>query len=293
MKLIILTGLSGAGKTLGLRKLEDCGYFCVDNLPPRMLPEFADFCKKSEEHIEKAAVVVDSRLGGELDEIFNALSELQDMGVDYEIMFLDCNDESLVKRYKGTRRMHPLAKSGSLFEGIDLERQRLNALKEIANMVIDTSNLNQKQLEQRIEEHLDLGGEGEDEDLMISVMTFGYKHGIPLDADMVLDVRFLPNPFYVEELKPYSGKNALVKKYIFEFPHAGTFMDKLYDLVDFLVPLYTKEGKKQLIIAIGCTGGMHRSVAVAELLYERLKINGRGVMISHRDLEAEGIEINS
>ena len=288
MRFVIVTGLSGAGKTQFLRRLEDMGYFCIDNMPPKLMPSFIKLCREGDAVIDKAAVVMDMRVGLSTGLLKDQMDIIAQDGVKPEIFFLDAKDEQLIRRYKGTKRSHPLSRGGSIIEGIKQERTALAGIREMANSVIDTSDFNNYQLGHIVDEYFaDNKNDSPDNDILISVNTFGFKHGIPLDADMVMDVRFLPNPYYVENLKVHSGKNRLVKKYLFDFPQTAQFMDKLLDMVEFLAPLYRHEGKSQLMIAIGCTGGMHRSVAVAELLYEKLKLNGHYVVIRHRDIQLE------
>ncbi len=285
MRFVILTGLSGAGKSTALRRMEDLGYFCVDNLPPLLIPGFAKFLISNASQVEKAAVVVDGRSGDMLDSMSTAIRELEDEGIRYEVFFLDSGDEYLIQRFQETRRPHPFCRDGSVEEGIQKERIALGMLQDIANNVIDTSTYNLKQLYEAIDR---IFGESDDDDsILILVSTFGFKRGIPVDADMIFDVRFLPNPFYVEELKPYSGKNDIIKKYVMEFPQTAEYLEKLADMVRFLVPLYGQQHKSTVRIAIGCTGGMHRSVAVAELLYQKLKVEGFRMTIVHRDIGIE------
>mgnify|MGYP001294426814 CR=1 FL=1 len=282
MRFVIVTGLSGAGKSLTIRYLEDMGFFCVDNLPPRLIPKFAELCYQSEGKIDKVAVVVDIRGGGFFDELFECLYSMKDAGYSYEILFLDASDNVLIKRYKESRRMHPLVKEGRVIQGISLERQKLKRLKEKANYIIDTSSLHPKQLKEVL---IDLFIDNKNyEGIIISIISFGFKHGILLDADLVFDVRFLPNPFYIEELKEHTGSEKKVKDYIFMFPETQEFINKLMDMLEFLIPYYIKEGKTQLVIGIGCTGGMHRSVTIAEAIYELLKNKGHRVTIEHRDI---------
>lgn len=282
MRFVIVTGLSGAGKSLTIRYLEDLGFFCVDNLPPRLIPKFAELCYQSEGKIDSVAVVVDIRGGGFFDELFECLYTMKDAGYSYEILFLDASDKVLIQRYKESRRMHPLVKEGRVIQGINLERQKLQRLKEKANYIIDTSSLQPKQLKEVL---IDLFIDNKNyEGIIISVISFGFKHGILLDADLIFDVRFLPNPFYIEELKEHTGREKIVKDYIFMFPETQEFINKLMDMLEFLIPYYIKEGKTQLVIGIGCTGGMHRSVTIAESIYELLKNKGHRVTLEHRDI---------
>lgn len=282
MRFVIVTGLSGAGKTLAIRYLEDMGFFCIDNLPPKLILKFAELCYQSEGRIDKVAIVVDIRGGGFFDDLFECLQALKDAGYCYEILFLDATDNVLIKRYKESRRMHPLVRAGRMIEGISQEREKLEPVKSKADYVVDTSNLHPRQLKQLLKDlFLD---EKADERLIISIISFGFKHGILVDGDLIFDVRFLPNPFYIEHLKEHSGKEQKVRNYIFSFSETQEFIDKLMDMLEFLVPYYLREGKNQLIIGIGCTGGMHRSVAIAEAIYGALKGKGYRATVEHRDL---------
>jgi len=283
MRFVIVTGLSGAGKTLTMRYLEDMGFFCIDNLPPALIIKFAELCYQSNGKIDKIAIVVDIRGGGFFDDLFESLNTLKEAGYTYEILYLDASDNALIKRYKETRRMHPLVKEGRIIQGIHMERERLKRVKEIANHIIDTSNLLPKQLKEVLYELFadDKSYRG----IIISIISFGFKYGIPLDADLVFDVRFLPNPFYIDNLKKHSGKEEEVKNYIFMFPETQEFLNKLDDLLNFLIPYYIKEGKTQLVIAFGCTGGMHRSVTIADAMYDILKSKGHSVTVYHRDVD--------
>lgn len=282
VQLVIVTGMSGAGKTQVVRCMEDLGFFCVDNLPPTLIPKFADLCTQSEGKVNKIALVVDARGGDFFDSLFQVLDELHQRMFHYEILFLEASDETLIRRYKESRRRHPLALQGRLLEGIRKEREKLASLRQRATQIIDTTNMTTAQLRGAIEKIF--VGDGEIEKMPITVVSFGYKFGIPLDADLVFDVRFLPNPFYVETLRGLSGCEPSVREYIWKWPITQKYMEKLFDFVDFLVPHYVKEGRRQLIIAIGCTGGMHRSVAVANALCELLRKQGYNVFYEHRDI---------
>jgi len=285
MRFVIVTGLSGAGKTQALRHMEDMGFFCIDNLPPKLIPKFAELAIQTAGKLDKIAIVVDIRGGEFFDDIFDALRSLKESGYHYEILFLDASDEVLIKRFKESRRSHPLVKEGRLIDGILQERKLLTHLKENATHIIDTSNLLSKELKEVLKKIYT--GKDKYEGIIISIISFGFKRGIPLDADLVFDVRFLPNPFYIDRLKLHSGKDEDVQKFIFAFPETGEFLNKLDDMVEFLIPHYIKEGKNQLVIAIGCTGGMHRSVTIADALYEMLKKKGHHVVIDHRDIQYE------
>jgi len=287
MRFIIVTGLSGAGKTLAIRYLEDMGFFCIDNLPPKLMPKFAELCYQTGGKIDRIAVVVDIRGGGFFDDLSECLQIMHESGYLYEILYLEASDEVLVRRYKETRRVHPLVMSGEgrIIEGIRLERKRLEKIRKTATNIIDTSNLQPKQLKEII------GDLVSDEDskpkLIISVISFGFKYGILLDADIVFDVRFLPNPFYIDELKNHTGKEPVVKEYLFMFPETQIFLSKLEDMLEFLIPYYIREGKSQLVIGIGCTGGKHRSVTVADAVADMLRKHGHHVIQEHRDVNEE------
>jgi len=280
MKFVIVTGLSGAGRSQALKRLEDMGYFCVDNMPPRLIPEFARICQAQD--IRRAATVVDTRMGIMFDDIFDAIQKLRDMeGVDLSILYLDSDDEALVRRFKETRRRHPMAREGNITSGITRERAKLRTLKDIANHTVDTSTYSLKKLGETLDQ---LFCDDAEKGILITVTTFGYKRGIPLDADMVFDMRFLPNPYYVDALRNHTGQDPDVRDYVLSFPRARIFIDKVTELVAYLAPYYLEQDKKQLIIALGCTGGMHRSVAVAEELYNIFKAQGHRVTLEHRDL---------
>ncbi len=282
MRFIIITGLSGAGKTQVIRCMEDLGYYCIDNMPPVLLPKFAEICQGSSGKINKVAMVIDIRGGDMFSELIGQINYLSSLNYEYEILFLDADDNTLVSRYKETRRMHPLVKDGgSILEGIQKERETLASVKERANHVIDTSLLKASQLKDVVREmFVDDSYKG----MVINITSFGYKYGIILDSDLVFDVRFLPNPFYLPELKERTGLESSVQDYVMSFPQAKVFSEKLKDMVSYLIPYYMEEGKNQLVIGIGCTGGQHRSVTIALELYEYLKNEGYNVVINHRDV---------
>lgn len=286
MRFVIVTGLSGAGKTQAVRSLEDLGYFCVDNLPPTLIPKFAEACFETKGKIDKIALVIDIRGGKFFDDLFVSLDYLKNNGYEYEILFLDASDEVLIKRYKESRRKHPLAPEGRILNGISLERKKLEEIRDRANDIIDTSKLATRELKEKITSIYREEGQVETE-LIITVLSFGFKYGIPVDSDLVFDVRFLPNPFYIPELKHYSGNETPVSDYVKSFPQTNAFIDKLEDMLKFLIPHYLKEGKRQLIVAIGCTGGRHRSVTIANEIYKRLKDDGNIVNIDHRDINED------
>lgn len=286
MRFVIVTGLSGAGKTEAIRSLEDLGYFCVDNLPPTLIPKFAEACNQSDGKIEKIALVMDIRGGKFFDALFESLKYLTDQEFKYEILFLDSSDEVLVKRFKESRRKHPLAPDGRVTRGIILERSKLREVKDRADNIIDTSRLKPRELREKITEIY--GEEGQlERELSITILSFGFKYGIPVDSDLVFDVRFLPNPFYIPELKRFSGNDEPVKHYVLSHEETQGFITKLEDMLRFLIPNYLKEGKRQLIVSIGCTGGRHRSVAIANEIYEKLRDEGGKVNIEHRDINED------
>ena len=286
MRFIIVTGLSGAGKSEATNALEDMGYFCVDNLPPKLIKKFAEVCKQSKGSIDKVALVMDIRGGIFFDDLFESLSELSKEQFQYEILFLDTSDEVLVKRFKEQRRSHPLAPGGRVITGIELERQKLRDVKDKADVIIDTSKYAIKDLREEMARKF---GDKEmpEKQMAITILSFGFKYGIPVDSDLVFDVRFIPNPFYIPELKPFSGNDEPVKNYVMEQTETQTFLQKANDMFEFLIPNYQKEGKRQLIISIGCTGGRHRSVAIANSIYETLRANNHDVYIEHRDIKED------
>lgn len=286
MRFIIVTGLSGAGKSEATNALEDMGYFCVDNLPPKLIKKFAEVCKQSQGSIDKVALVMDIRGGIFFDDLFESLSELSKEQFQYEILFLDTSDEVLVKRFKEKRRSHPLAPGGRVITGIELERQKLREVKDKADVIIDTSKYAIKDLREEMARKF---GDKEmpEKQMAITILSFGFKYGIPVDSDLVFDVRFIPNPFYIPELKPFSGNDEPVKNYVMEQTETQTFLQKANDMFEFLIPNYQKEGKRQLIISIGCTGGRHRSVAIANSIYETLRANNHEVYVEHRDIKED------
>ena len=283
MKLIIVTGVSGAGKSQAVNILEDIGFFCVDNLPPVLIPKFLEMCKMSEEKTEKVAIVVDTRGGKFFDASTDVLATIEEAGYNYEILFLEASDNALIKRYTLTRRRHPLALNEKVTDGIQRERKKLEVLKKRANYVIDTTNLSVKQLRQEILNIFEDGGYFEG--MFIQIMSFGFKHGIPSDVDLVFDARFLPNPYHVDALRDFTGKDEKIKEYVMQFKETEIFLQKLVDYLEFVIPEYIKEGRSQLIIGMGCTGGKHRSVVITEELSRRLNNNGHKVQFVHRDIE--------
>lgn len=281
MRFVVVTGMSGGGKLTAIRFLEDMGYYCVDNLPVRLIDPFMELVSAPGSDVDKVVLGLDVRADKSFDNVEQVLAALKKKGYKYEILFMDASDEVLIKRYKETRRQHPVCPSGRVEDGIAQERKILEQIKKEADYVIDTSGLLTRVLK---EELIRIFVKDEDyNSLMISIMSFGFKNGIPTDADLVFDVRFLPNPFYVESLKKLTGNDKPVRDYVMSFPEAGQFMEKLEDMISFLIPGYVKEGKNQLVIAIGCTGGQHRSVTIANALAEKLRGGDYGINLYHRD----------
>lgn len=286
MKFVLLTGMSGAGKSTALKMMEDIGFYCVDNLPIPLIEKFVELSEMQSFELSKVAVGIDIRSGKALAELHDVLDRLEADGRSCEILFLDAEDAVLVKRYKETRRNHPLAAGERVDKGIILERERMSFLKKRANYIIDTSRLLTRELKSEI---CKIFVENQDfKNLFITVLSFGFKYGIPADSDLVFDVRFLPNPYYVEGLRTKSGNDREIQEYVLAFREAHEFLDKLEDMVTFLIPNYIAEGKNQLVIAIGCTGGKHRSVTLANELYKRLGARKEfGLKIEHRDIEKD------
>jgi len=286
MKFLILTGLSGAGKTEAIRCLEDIGYFCIDNMPPTLIPKFAEACFKTDGKIDRIALVIDIRGGEFFGDIYESLLYLKEHKYVYEILYLEASDEVLVKRYKESRRKHPLSPDGRVINGIHQERLLLKDIRHRADHVIDTSKLKQRELRDEIFKIFSEAGRIESE-FAITIVSFGFKYGIPVDSDLVFDVRFLPNPFYIPELKELSGNDAGVRDYVMGHNVTQEFIAKLSDMLDFLIPSYMAEGKRQLIVSIGCTGGRHRSVAIANDLFDKLSDAGLRASIDHRDINED------
>lgn len=285
LRFVMVTGLSGAGKSEAIRCFEDLGYFCVDNLPPTLIPKFADIVARTDGRIQRAALVCDVRGGLFFDHLFEALEELVRADIEYQILFLEATEEALVQRFKQTRRRHPLVGEGtSLVDAIQRERARLAELRNRATTIIDTTNMGPRELKEAIMAAFFHGRDSER--IHVIVRSFGFKYGLPLDADLVFDVRFLPNPYYVEQLEALTGNDLAVANYVFQSPAAQRFLLKVRDLLEFLLPLYIQEGKTELVIAIGCTGGKHRSVAVTNRLSSILRKKGYRVSVDHRELRA-------
>lgn len=284
VKVVVLTGLSGAGKSVALQSLEDLGYFCIDNLPPALIPKLGELVYQSAGKVSKVALVCDIRARAFDKELFEAVRELEERnGITCQVLYLEADDETLVNRYKETRRRHPLAPEGRITEGIAKERKKLEEMRGRSDWIINTSRMKPSELKTLITERY---SQTEQKKLNFHILSFGFKHGVPIDADLVFDVRFLPNPHYVESLRPLTGKNQEVYDYVMKWPVTQQFVEKLTDMIDFLIPHFEKEGKQQVIIAIGCTGGQHRSVSVAEMLYRHLQ-NNQSVVVTHRDCTKE------
>ncbi len=283
MRFVVVTGMSGGGKSTALRMLEDVGFYCVDNLPVPLIEKFVELIAMPNSEVNKVALGLDVRADQPFEDARKILEKLKENGYAFEILFMEASDQVLLKRYKETRRMHPLSPEGRVEDGILQERKILENIRGKADYVIDTSKLLTRELKEEID-RIFVRNE-EYNSLIVTILSFGFKYGIPADADLVFDVRFLPNPFYIEELKYKTGNDPEVQDYVMGFPEAATFIDKLSDMLEFLIPNYVKEGKYQLVIGIGCTGGKHRSVTLANKLYDRLKNRGNyGLKIAHRDV---------
>lgn len=281
LRVVFITGLSGSGKSNAIKCFEDLGFFCVDNLPTALLPKFTELCTQSGNEINRVAIGIDVRERGFFKNFLEVLDELKKENYNIEILFLEASDEALVRRFSETRRPHPLAKSGSVVDGIRLERETLSELRKRADEIIDTTNYNVHQLKEVLNKHY---LESEGKRLTISFVSFGYKYGIPYDVDLMLDVRFIQNPNFVKGLKPLKGSDKRVIDYVLKFHETKAFLEKLYEFLKFLIPMYEKEGKSYLTIGIGCTGGRHRSVAVSEILKGYLEKEGYSINIKHRDI---------
>lgn len=286
-KLVIVTGMSGAGKTLACRSLEDLDYFCVDNLPPLLIPKFVELCSHSSDRMQKFVLVVDARSKNFFNTFMQVLDEIDKQKVPYQLLFMEASDAVIIRRYKETRRRHPMDPNALISDAIQQERKALAKIKQRATHIIDTSCLKTGELKERISKLFKTSDSGK---MNINVLSFGFKFGVPLEADLVLDVRFLPNPFYDEKLRHKSGNVADVAQYISKFDVTKQFKEKLDDFISFLVPQYINEGKSQLVIAVGCTGGMHRSVYIAHHIYKLLKDKNYLVNIEHRDLMKNKVE---
>lgn len=281
LRVVFITGLSGSGKSNAIKCFEDLGFFCVDNLPTALLPKFTELCTQSGNEINRVAIGIDVRERGFFKNFLEVLDELKKENYNIEILFLEASDEALVRRFSETRRPHPLAKNGSVVDGIRLERETLSELRKRADEIIDTTNYNVHQLKEVLNKHY---LESEGRRLTISFVSFGYKYGIPYDVDLMLDVRFIQNPNFVKGLKPLKGSDKRVIDYVLKFHETKAFLEKLHEFLKFLIPMYEKEGKSYLTIGIGCTGGRHRSVAVSEILKGYLEKEGYSINIKHRDI---------
>lgn len=287
MRFVIVTGMSGAGKSTALRTLEDMGFFCVDNLPVMLIQRFADIAHDDKLEVDNVAIGIDIRSGDALGQLSLCLEEMKKSNYNYEILFLDATEQALVKRYKETRRSHPLSRGGRINEGIAKERQKIEFLKQKADYIIDTSNLLTRELKGELEK-IFVAGNGYN-NVIITIMSFGFKYGIPRDSDLVFDVRFLPNPYYDPVLRPMTGNDKPVSDMVSGCEEYELFMKKLYDMIEFLLPYYKREGKNQLVVSIGCTGGKHRSVTVVNDMYKRLLELPYTVRVFHRDITKDRI----
>ncbi len=285
MRMVIVTGMSGAGKSSVLKMLEDAGFFCVDNLPIQLIYKLVQLTFNGTEKFDKVALGVDIRSGQALGELDEVLEQMKRDGYQYEILFLDAKTEVLVKRYKETRRSHPLSGSGRVEQAIEDEREKLEFIKKKADVIIDTSQMLIRELKSEVDK-IYINNK-KFNNFFLTVLSFGFKYGIPMDSDLVFDVRFLPNPFYDPVLKPQTGNDRPVRDFVMSSEMAVTFLDKLEDMISFLIPNYILEGKNQLVISIGCTGGKHRSVTLANELYSRLKKLEYGIKVEHRDIEKD------
>lgn len=288
MRFVIVTGMSGGGKSTALKMLEDMGYYCADNLPVSLIEKFMELVSTPGSEITQVALGLDVRTDQSFAQATKTIKELKSRGQDLEILFMDASEEALIKRYKETRRVHPLATEGRVKDGVAMEKMVLEEIRKMADYVIDTSNLLTRELKNELERIF--VKDEEYNSLMITLLSFGFKNGIPADADLVFDVRFLPNPFYLDELKPKTGLDKEVQDYVMQFEESKTFLDKLEDMVQFLIPHFINEGKNRLVIAIGCTGGQHRSVTLAGELYEKMNNCGGsyGLKLFHRDVRGRG-----
>lgn len=288
MRFVVVTGMSGGGKSTALKMLEDAGFYCVDNLPVSLIEKFVELIAMPNSETSKVALGLDVRADQSFEDATRILSQLKQKGYRFEILFMDADVQALIKRYKETRRVHPLSPEGRVEEGVLRERKVLGDIRKKADYVIDTSNLLTRELKEELNRIFVRNQEYNS--LMVTVLSFGFKHGIPADADLVFDVRFLPNPFYIDELKEKTGNDREVQEYVMSFPEAEKFMEKLIDMTEFLMPNYVREGKNRLVIAIGCTGGKHRSVTLANELYVRMKDAGNyGMKLYHRDAGKQGV----
>lgn len=282
MEVVIITGLSGAGKTQAIICMEDLGYYCIDNMPPALIQNFIDLAATGRRNLEKVAFVIDIRGGEFFEDLQNGLKDLRKNGLPYKIIFLEAKDEVLIRRYHETRRAHPLAEGGNAKVGIERERESLEDLRQIANCIIDTSNMKAAKLREEIKKVFT--DDESESNFTINIESFGYKNGIPLEVDMIFDLRFIPNPFYMSSLKTLTGNNQKVRSYVMKHPESIMFLEQVVDLINKLIPSYIKEGKYHLNIGFGCTGGQHRSVTLANEFAEIMKAQGTRITLEHRDL---------
>lgn len=286
MRFVIVTGMSGAGKSTTLKMFEDAGFYCVDNLPIPLIPKFAELVLVPSSEIQKVALGVDVRTGQGFDELGKVLDDMNEADVPFEVLFLESDDQVLIKRYKETRRSHPLSAGDRVETGIDRERKKLSKIKKRADYILDTSHMLTRELKAELDKIFVKNQSYKN--LYVTIMSFGFKYGIPQDSDLVFDVRFLPNPYYIDELKPLTGNNKEVREYVMGYKEADDFLDKLEEMLVFLLPNYTAEGKNQLVVSIGCTGGKHRSVTLANAIYERMeKYKDYGFKLDHRDIDKD------
>ena len=287
MRIVFVTGMSGAGKRTALKVFEDVGYYCVDNLPVSLVSKFVELAVTGDKNTRNIAMGVDVRSGDGIGQLANVLEALDKEGLKYEILFLDAEDDVLIKRYKETRRNHPLAGENRVMEGITRERGEIEFLKQRADYIIDTSTLLTRELKQELEKIF--VKDEQFKNIVVTVLSFGFKYGIPEDADLVFDVRFLPNPYYIDELRPLTGNDKPIHDYVMGFEQSEVFLDKLVDMLKFLIPNYVLAGKNRLVVGIGCTGGKHRSVTIANELYDKLSDGDYGIKLYHRDIELDSI----
>lgn len=288
MRFVIVTGMSGAGKSTALNMFEDAGYYCVDNLPVPLIMKFAELVMVPNSEVEKVALGVDVRTGHSFDELDKTLDDMKEMGIPFEVLFLESDDQVLIKRYKETRRIHPLSNGERIETGIERERKKVAAIKKRSDYIMDTSQMLTRELKAELDK-IFVNNQNY-KNLYITIVSFGFKYGIPQDADLVFDVRFLPNPYYFDEMKSLTGNDKEVQDYVLGFEESGKFLDKLEDMLTFLLPNYILEGKNQLVVTIGCTGGKHRSVTLANAIYERMKkYDEFGFKLEHRDIDKDAI----
>ncbi|OON95210.1 MAG: RNase adaptor protein RapZ [Epulopiscium sp. Nele67-Bin005] len=285
MEFIILTGMSGAGKSTAIKYFEDLGYYCIDNLPPALIPPFVNLLQDKNHNYEKVVLGIDIRGGMLFDDLFFSLNELSGKNYTYDILFFDCQDNELIKRFKETRRSHPLARTERIHEGVKKERGILAEVKSKADYIIDTTYILPKDIKEVL--HNIYANQNSFKNMMITILVFGFKYGVPIDADLIFDVRFLPNPYYIPEMRPLTGNDPTISEYVMQFDVSQEFLVKLKDMISFLVPQYAKEGKNQLVIGIGCTGGKHRSVTIANELNVHLKSEGHVCNVDYRDIDKD------